>query len=107
MEMFKLAGDKGLDEPRFLADHAYAINQCVVSGKANQIDLLVSKADSLYEQAIQTPNPNHRAYAYQMWARSALLNEDVKLARDRVKEAQQLGANIDQSLLLELNDATN
>ena len=107
MEMFNLAGEKGLDEPRFLADHAFEINQCIVSGQANQVDLLVSKANSLYEQAIQTPNPNHRAYAYQMWARSALLNEDFNLAKERVKEAQQLGANIDQSLLQEINNAAN
>ncbi len=107
MKMFDYASSKGLDEPRFLADHALTINQCAVFDQANASASHGTMANSLYEQAVLTPNPKHRAYVYQSWARSALLNRNIERAGNMVKEAQKLGANIDPTLLDDISNAAN
>ncbi len=104
-EMFTLAASKQLQESGFLADYALIISQCADSSSTSDRSTLFTKANEVYLQAEETPNPKVLAYVYQSWAESLLLQDNVEKARSMLDEAMALGATIKPDLAAAINEA--
>jgi len=98
MDMFRLANEKKLNEPDFLADYALIKTRCGITLEEPSRSTLLSEAENIYQLAEQTPNDRVRAYIYHSWAKADLLINKAESAIDKTRKAQSLGFKVDESL---------
>ncbi len=105
MDMFNIAYDKQLSEAGFLADYGLTVSRCALTKQEQDKTNLFAISEQLFEQAIETLHDQVRAYAYQQWARSALLQNRIDDAESYISKAKNAGINIDAQLLNDIKHA--